>query len=167
MIEAAITFANCAHHGQTRKGSKLPYILHPLEVMTTVAKVPGATETEIIASVLHDVVEDCEPLWSHLLYERFPEPVVTLVLELTNTSPKHLPRDQRKAMDRERLKGCSLWARKIKLVDRACNIQDIRFLDPGFQETYIKESWALLNTLWDTDETLERRLQCLLDGFRK
>ena len=31
MIDKAITFATKAHEGQFRKGTKLPYIVHPLE----------------------------------------------------------------------------------------------------------------------------------------
>ena len=32
MVDKAITFATKAHEGQFRKGTKLPYIVHPLEV---------------------------------------------------------------------------------------------------------------------------------------
>lgn len=38
MIDKAITFATKAHEGQFRKGTKLPYIVHPLEVGVIVSR---------------------------------------------------------------------------------------------------------------------------------
>lgn len=57
ILDEAIVFAVNAHSGYMRKGSKIPYILHPLEAAAIVAAI---TEDErvIAAAVLHDVVED-------------------------------------------------------------------------------------------------------------
>ena len=38
MVDKAITFATKAHEGQFRKGTKLPYIVHPLEVGVIVSR---------------------------------------------------------------------------------------------------------------------------------
>ena len=40
-LNEAISVAASAHAGQTRKGTKIPYIVHPLEVLAIVA---GMTE---------------------------------------------------------------------------------------------------------------------------
>ena len=37
MFEKAVIFATNAHNGQTRKGTNLPFIIHPLEVAAIVA----------------------------------------------------------------------------------------------------------------------------------
>ena len=58
LLTRAICFAAEKHEGQTRKGSGVPYIVHPVEVVAIAASV---TEDETVqaAAALHDVVEDC------------------------------------------------------------------------------------------------------------
>jgi (p)ppGpp synthase/HD superfamily hydrolase len=56
-IGNALKFAARLHAEQTRKGSDTPYISHLLAV-TAIALEHGATETEAIAALLHDAVED-------------------------------------------------------------------------------------------------------------
>jgi (p)ppGpp synthase/HD superfamily hydrolase len=46
------------HGGQLRKKKKIPYVAHILGV-TALAMEYGANETEAIAALLHDAVEDC------------------------------------------------------------------------------------------------------------
>ncbi|MDQ1341186.1 MAG: diphosphokinase / guanosine-3,5-bis(diphosphate) 3-diphosphatase, partial [Campylobacterota bacterium] len=55
-IKNSIEFATKAHEGQTRKSGE-PYVVHPILVSAIVAAI-GGDETMIIASILHDVVED-------------------------------------------------------------------------------------------------------------
>ena len=64
MIDKAITFATKAHEGQFRKGTKLPYIVHPLEVGVIVSRMTQDKEV-IAAAILHDTLEDCkEVTWN-------------------------------------------------------------------------------------------------------
>lgn len=58
VLEDAIAFATVCHSGQTRKMSKTPYILHPLEVASIIATMTDDIEI-MAAGVLHDTVEDC------------------------------------------------------------------------------------------------------------
>ncbi|MEW6490876.1 MAG: hypothetical protein AB1578_23560, partial [Thermodesulfobacteriota bacterium] len=51
-LEDAIALAVSAHRGQVDKAGA-PYVLHPLRVM-----LPMESDTEKMAAVLHDVVED-------------------------------------------------------------------------------------------------------------
>jgi (p)ppGpp synthase/HD superfamily hydrolase len=53
----AIAYAASAHREQTRKATSIPYISHLLAV-TAIVLEAGGNETEAIAAVLHDVVED-------------------------------------------------------------------------------------------------------------
>jgi (p)ppGpp synthase/HD superfamily hydrolase len=56
-FEQALTYAAVIHSGQTRKGSKVPYIAHLLAV-ASLALEYGANEDEAIAALLHDAAED-------------------------------------------------------------------------------------------------------------
>lgn len=53
----AQSFALHAHNKHTRKDKRTPYAAHLLDVASILMK-SGATETELIAGWLHDVVED-------------------------------------------------------------------------------------------------------------
>jgi (p)ppGpp synthase/HD superfamily hydrolase len=57
MIFKAIEFATRAHSGQYRKGTKLPYIVHPLGVAKILIEC-DSPEHLIVAGILHDTVED-------------------------------------------------------------------------------------------------------------
>ena len=51
MIDKAIEFATKAHEGQYRKGTKRPYIVHPVEVGDIVATMTD--DEEVILSLIH------------------------------------------------------------------------------------------------------------------
>ncbi len=57
MIEEAAAFAEKAHRGVYRKGTKIPYITHPMETAVIVSAFTDDPEI-IAAALLHDVVED-------------------------------------------------------------------------------------------------------------
>lgn len=57
LIHDAIIFAARKHAGQMRKGTDIPYITHPMEVMQILTE-NCASENEIAAGILHDVLED-------------------------------------------------------------------------------------------------------------
>ena len=77
-LERAIEIAVSAHKGQVDKAGK-PYILHPLRLMFKMQ-----TENEMIAAVLHDVVEDTDWTIEKLEAEGFNEEVITAVKLLTH-----------------------------------------------------------------------------------
>ena len=59
MTDRAVKFATKAHAGQFRKGTKRPYIVHPVEVGNIVSTMTEDEEV-ISAALLHDTIEDCE-----------------------------------------------------------------------------------------------------------
>jgi myo-inositol-1(or 4)-monophosphatase len=59
LYEKAVIFAAAAHSGMTRKGSRIPYLSHPVEAAAIVAEMTDDQEL-ITAAVLHDVIEDTE-----------------------------------------------------------------------------------------------------------
>ena len=63
MINKAIMFATISHSNQYRKGTNIPYILHPLEAGIIVSQIKY-DENLICAAILHDITEDV-----HVSYE--------------------------------------------------------------------------------------------------
>src|SRR3989339_205196 len=59
LIFKAIEIATKTHAGQFRKSTRIPYIVHPLNVAKILAT-NNATTEQIIAGILHDTVEDTE-----------------------------------------------------------------------------------------------------------
>ena len=57
LLEDAVEFAAQKHAGKFRKGSELPYIVHPMEAAAICASFTDDVEV-LAAAVLHDVVED-------------------------------------------------------------------------------------------------------------
>ena len=57
MIRKAAEFAARAHEGALRKGSRIPYISHPMEVAMIVALMTDDRDL-IAAAYLHDVIEE-------------------------------------------------------------------------------------------------------------
>jgi len=76
-IVEAFEFAYTAHKGICRKKSNIPYIVHPIDVASTLMK-NNASENTVIAGLLHDVVEDTEIPLSEIR-DRFGDEVATLV----------------------------------------------------------------------------------------
>ena len=81
LLERAIEIAVTAHKEQVDKAGK-PYILHPLRLMFKMQ-----TENEMIAAVLHDVVEDTDWTIEKLEAEGFSAEVITCLL-YTSPSPR-------------------------------------------------------------------------------
>lgn len=88
MFEKAVIFATNAHNGQTRKGTNLPFIIHPLEVAAIVAAMT-LDEDMLCAAVLHDVVEDCDDISIEDIRHEFGDVVASYVYQRVKTRAKH------------------------------------------------------------------------------
>lgn len=89
LLDHAIIFATKAHSGMTRKGTNVPYIVHPIEAAAIVS---GMTDDEEImaAAVLHDVLEDTEATREELL-ARFGRRITDLVTNESEDKRRGLP----------------------------------------------------------------------------
>lgn len=91
-FEAALCLAAQAHRGQVRKGTAnasglaLPYITHPVAVATLVQRHGGDAE-QIIAALLHDVLEDGGAHWAEPIAAGFGPEVLALVRFCTDGVP--------------------------------------------------------------------------------
>ena len=137
LLEKCIKFALDVHAGQTDRYGR-PYILHPLHLMSQMD-----TEVELMAAVLHDVIEDSETTLDDLRRLGLPEEVIQVVSLLTH--------DEADSYEEyvHRLKPNPI-ARKIKLADLLHNM-DIRRMnsvtekDAARLEKY-RRAWEILTT---------------------
>lgn len=86
-FDHAVHFASSMHRKQTRKGTDVPYITHLLGVAAIVGD-SGGTESQVIAALLHDVVEDQvenHPNIVNEIQERFGKDVLDMVLACSDT----------------------------------------------------------------------------------
>jgi (p)ppGpp synthase/HD superfamily hydrolase len=139
MINKAIAFATMAHTGQFRKGTQLPYILHPMEVGMIVSRMTNDPEI-IVAAILHDTVEDCDDVTIDMLKEEFGERVASLVSK--GTQDKSLPWKVRKANTLESLKSETVLG--VKLIALGDKLSNIRSLHHDF-EWVGEELWERFN----------------------
>jgi (p)ppGpp synthase/HD superfamily hydrolase len=75
-----------AHDGQVRKGTRIPYIAHPMGV-ASIALEYGADEDQAIAALLHDAVEDGGAHFEQEIRERFGARVAGIVMGCTDGVP--------------------------------------------------------------------------------
>lgn len=122
MIKKAVEFATKAHEGQVRKGTKRPYIVHPLEVGDIVSKMTDDEEV-IAAAVLHDTIEDCAEVTEELLRQEFGERVASMVAHESEDKTKSWK--ERKSATIASLKIAPKEIQYIGLADKLSNMRDI------------------------------------------
>ena len=133
MLDEAIAFATKAHEGQFRKGTKRPYIVHPLEVAEIVETM--TTDEEIIcAALLHDTIEDCKGVTEEVIRTQFGERVASLVSGESEDKTKTW--EERKSATIEHLKCASDELQMIGLADKLSNMRDIARDYPVFGEAF-------------------------------
>ena len=130
-LEEAVLLASRLHRGQTRKGTDIPYLFHPIAVAALVAE-HGGDEGQILAALLHDAIEDGGGNAAREeIRTRFGEDVAAIVEACTDTdtTPKP-PWRARKERFLERLESVPPRARLViaadKLHNAECTRRDLR-----------------------------------------
>lgn len=121
---AAYAFAKYKHKqtGAIRKGSGLPYFVHPKAVAMIILE-NGGTIEQINSALLHDTLEDTETS-SLELKTLFGEKVASMVWELTNSKIEIEKLGKEEYMNKK-LVTLSEDALTVKLADFICNMNDI------------------------------------------
>ena len=127
VLDRAIVFATKAHEGQFRRGTQIPYILHPMEAAAIVGTMTTDEET-IAGAVLHDVVEDTATTVEEVM-ELFGERVGSLVASESENKREDLPSEFtwkiRKQETLDHLKTASVEVKMIALGDKLSNMRAI------------------------------------------
>ena len=122
MLNDAIAFAVEKHRNGLRKGTRMPYIVHPLEVMHNLLLM-GADKKLMAAGVLHDTVEDTDATLE-IIAEKFGHEIASLVASHTEED-KSLPWKRRKEIALEHLSHASKREQMLVLADKLSNMRAI------------------------------------------
>lgn len=130
--EEALRVATVAHRQQTRKGSGLPYIVHPIHVSVILLR-HGFSMESAIAGLLHDVVEDQDYDLAEIR-RRFGAQVAEMVAALSERKSDaggvKRPWEVRKRESLQQIRKASREAVAVKCADTLHNahsfVQDLR-----------------------------------------
>ena len=126
IVQGAIVFAAVAHKGANRKGTSIPYIVHPVEVLKIVSSITDESEVRA-AAVLHDTVEDTGTTLEEL-EELFGKEVADLVAsesEKKMDDGSERPWKDRKQETIDRITKAGKNTRIVCLGDKLANMRDI------------------------------------------
>jgi (p)ppGpp synthase/HD superfamily hydrolase len=119
----AIEFAVYAHSGQFRKGTGVPYIVHPMGVAKLLIE-NDYTEAVVIAGLLHDTVEDTRVTLQEIRAQ-FGDAVAELVAAVTEL-PRSFTWEQRKQDILTRLATAPREVLALECADKLDNIREIQ-----------------------------------------
>ncbi|WP_299058153.1 bifunctional (p)ppGpp synthetase/guanosine-3',5'-bis(diphosphate) 3'-pyrophosphohydrolase [uncultured Nocardioides sp.] len=139
LLERAYTTAERLHAHQTRKSGDA-YITHPLAVTTILAEI-GMTEPTLVASLLHDTVEDTEYTLEQLRKE-YGDEVAQLVDGVTKLDKVKYGDSAQAETLRKMIVAMARDIRVlvIKLADRLHNMRTLRYVKPETQERKARET---------------------------
>lgn len=153
-LNRAIVYAVEHHAGQFRKGSALPYIFHPLEVLQLLQAMNADTNL-LMAGVLHDTVEDTDATPEEIR-ELFGEDVAALVGHHSEDKSKSW--QERKSHTIRELAAADKRLQMLVLADKVANLRSMaadfkkvsHALWNRFNAGFDKQKWyytSLLETL--------------------
>lgn len=156
-LDEAFALARELHGKQFRKGTKIPYLTHPMAVASLVIE-NGGSETEAIAALLHDAAEDQGGKATlEKIRKRFGDEVASIVDGCTDTyeDPKP-PWKPRKKKYLEHLRDAS---RSVKLIAAADKLHNARTMLADYR-VIGEELWKRFNApkedlFWYYHEALE------------
>ncbi len=119
MIQKAAEFAAKVHEGTVRKGSKLPYIVHPMEVALVTSMMTDDPEV-ISAAYLHDVMED-----AHVSYDTLVQEFGTRIADIVRdeSEDKTMSWKERKQATIDTLPFMNRDVRVISFADKLSNLR--------------------------------------------
>ena len=149
-IKKAFDFAKKAHEGQTRKVSGIPYFEGHVEQVYNLVKNLTDDENILCASLMHDVIEDCNKnIYSYENIKiKFGKEIADLVQELTSNDEEIRKIGKDKYLLKKMLK-MTPKAFLVKLCDRYHNISDLDSNEQNekFRIKYYNETKFIMNGL--------------------
>lgn len=160
-VQKAIELAVKFHANQFRKehnaaGCRIPFIVHPIQVMKVIFDWGAGSEVNLAAAVSHDLLEDTD-VTDNELFGTIGDPSYQIVQELTFHEQGADPRDRQdqKHVYLQTFAVKSVNALVIKLADRACNVQD--FINGGdkYASTYANKAQPLYDAVINRIDEIE------------
>ncbi len=149
LLDRAVIFAVKKHSGTLRKGTNIPYIVHPMEAAAIAAGMTDDAEV-ITAAVLHDTLEDTDTTFAELA-ESFGERTAALVAaESENKRGEEKPEDTWKIRKEETIRHLAAAEYDVKVIalsDKLANIRaiqrDVEMLKDKFWDRFNQKDPAL------------------------
>ena len=151
-LNRAILFAVDKHKNQVRKGTMIPYIVHPLETMTILLNMEADIEL-LAVGVLHDTVEDTDATEEEILTV-FGERVASLVLKHSEDKSKTWQERKTKAI--EEVKGSEKEYQMLILADKVSNMRSCARDLRSFEKE--ENFWKRFNAPKDRQEWYYRNM---------
>jgi (p)ppGpp synthase/HD superfamily hydrolase len=150
IVLKAKLFSTLKHTGQSRKVTKMPYIIHPAMVVWLVQTFKKSKNIDMLlaSAYLHDVVEDCGVTIEEIQKE-FGVAIASIVQELTNDPMIHEKAERLVYME-GKLLTMSNYALVIKLCDILHNLSDVGDAskkDKKFKEQFYNKVRVITTTL--------------------
>ena len=150
LIFDAIEFAVKAHRGQFRKGSHLPYIVHPLGVGKILIEA-DCEDDVVVAGILHDTIEDTFVTVEDITINFGPH--IAGIVDAISEPDKRDTWENRKHHTLEYLKTAPIDSLLVECADKLDNIRAIRedYLKLGdnlwvrFKRAKDKQKWYYLS----------------------
>ena len=144
IIQKAYNYAVSKHGDQKRKSGE-PYMIHPVDVAYTIAEI-GLDEKTICAALLHDVVEDTDATYDDLKNE-FGQEVAEMVDGVTKLKQIQYASIEEHQVENYRkmflAMGKDIRVIIIKLADRLHNMRTLEFLKRDRQIAIAQETMQL------------------------
>lgn len=156
-LQEVIEFAVDVHKNTpTRKHSELPYIVHPMAVLSLLGDWEVKDEVCRNAAVLHDTWEECPDVITFQKLEEVAGTETALVVkELTFIPSGPEPHVQKKKY-METFKTNSVRALVVKMADRICNTLDFISGSPDYAPKYWKKAEPLFEAFLSRREEIEK-----------
>lgn len=133
------------HHGDQKRKSGEPYIIHPLNVANILAGL-GMDTTTVCAALLHDVIEDTKATRQDLIKE-FGKEVTEIVDGVTKLQKLQYTDKEEQQVENYRkmflAMGKDIRVILIKLADRLHNMRTLKYLTRDRQLAISKETMDL------------------------
>ncbi len=122
LFDKALNFAARAHQGQYRKGTDIPYIVHPVGVAMLLLEI-NAPDEVIVAGLLHDVIEDTDATLARLEAEFGPE--IARLIAAASEPDRSAAWEDRKQHTVDYLRRAPLPVKLIACADKLHNIRTL------------------------------------------
>lgn len=150
ILHRTVRFATKKHDGQFRKEGGLPYIVHPMAVLSQIAEWEVPTLVTWLVAITHDVMEDCGVSQDEL-EKVIGKEGAAIVRELSffpvllDLVPKHIQKQEYM----KSFMTSSVHALVVKCADRCCNTHDWVVS----VNSYVTEYWKKADPLFSVFTT--------------
>lgn len=144
LIKRAYNYA-CAHHGDQKRKSGEPYIIHPIQVAYILSTL-GLDDATICAALMHDLAEDTDVTIDDIANE-FSSEIAEMVNGVTKLGKINYVSAEEQQVENYRkmflAMGKDIRVILIKLADRLHNMRTLRYLSRDRQIANAKETLEL------------------------